>query len=168
MRTVLRAVASWRPLAILLAGVGAAVTIYLLLRLHGWTGMAWLIPSFGASCALVFGVPDSPFSRPLSVIGGHLVSSAVGIAVLALLGAGPEAMALAVGCAIMAMMATGTMHPPAGGDPLIVIATGASVGFLLSPILIGTAVICALGYAYRALRARQLAAPQSPTTGKAM
>lgn len=146
---VLRAAASWRPLAILLAGLGAAATIYLLLRLHGLTGLAWLIPSFGASCALVFGVPDSPFARPLSVIGGHVVSSAVGLAAMALLGHGIGAMAIGVGSAIAAMMATRTMHPPAGGDPLIIIATSAAPTFLLAPILIGTAAISLVGFLYR-------------------
>ena len=69
-----------RPLGVLFAGVGAGLTILALLMLHDATQLAWLIPSFGASCALVFGVPDSPFANPVSVIGGHLVSSSVGLA----------------------------------------------------------------------------------------
>ena len=152
---MLRAAASWRPLAILLAGLGAAATIYLLLRLHGLTGLAWLIPSFGASCALVFGVPDSPFARPLSVIGGHFVSSAVGLAAMALLGHGIGAMAIGVGGAIAAMMATRTMHPPAGGDPLIIIATSAAPTFLLAPILIGTTAISLVSFVYRTVTGPQ-------------
>jgi CBS-domain-containing membrane protein len=163
MKTVLLAAASWRPLAILLAGAGAAVTIYLLLRLHGWTGMAWLIPSFGASCALVFGVPDSPFAKPFSVIAGHLVASAMGLGTMAVLGHGPLAMAAGVGLGIAAMMATRTMHPPAGGDPLIVIATSATPSFLLMPVLLGTLLISLAGLGFaRARRATQPRQRSSP------
>jgi len=135
------------PLAILVAGVGSAATILALVWLHGRTGLAWLVPSFGASCALVFGVPDSPFAKPISVIGGHLVSSAVGLGTMALLGHGPLAMAVGVGLAIAAMLATRTMHPPAGGDPLIVIALSAGPSFLLTPILVGTVLISLSGIA---------------------
>ena len=143
-----------RPLGVLLAGVGAGLTIFALLMLHDATRLAWLIPSFGASCALVFGVPDSPFARPVSVIGGHLVSSSVGLAAMALLGHGPLAMAVGVGCAIAAMMASRTMHPPAGGDPLIVIATSAAPMFLLTPVLVGTVAISLAGLVFRLVRRR--------------
>ena len=144
-----------RPLAVLLAGLAAAAMIYALLQLQSASHLAWIIPSFGASCALVFGVPDSPFARPASVIGGHLVSSLVGLVAMAALGHGPLAMAVGVGCAIAAMMVTRTMHPPAGGDPLIVIATAAAPTFLLTPVLVGTIAISLAGFAFRQLRTRR-------------
>ena len=143
-----------RALPALLAGLCSAGVIAALLGLHGLSGLTLLIPSFGASCALVFGVPDSPFARPKSVIGGHLVSSAMGLAALWLFGAGPIAMALGVGMAIAAMMLTRTMHPPAGGDPLIVILAGATPVFLLSPILAGTVLIVLAGAAFGWARKR--------------
>ncbi|MEO5640417.1 MAG: HPP family protein [Sphingomicrobium sp.] len=146
-----RAALAMRPVAIIAAGVGAALTIAGLVLLHGATQIALLVPSFGASCALVFGVPASPFARPLSVIGGHLVSSTVGLIAMALLGHGIAAMAIGVGGAIAAMMATRTMHPPAGGDPLIIIAVNAAPTFLLAPILLGTLAISVAGFAYRAV-----------------
>ena len=142
--------------------MGAGLTILALLMLHDVTRLAWLIPSFGASCALVFGVPDSPFARPVSVIGGHLVASTVGLAAMALLGHGPVAMAVGVGCAVAAMMVSRTMHPPAGGDPLIVIATGATPMFLLTPILLGTLLIVGLGSAFRILRATRQPSATAP------
>ena len=143
-----------RAITVLVAGVGASLTIFALLMLHDMTRLAWLVPSFGASCALVFGVPDSPFARPVSVIGGHLVSSSVGLVAMALLGHGPVAMAVGVGCAIAAMLASRTMHPPAGGDPLIVIATSAAPVFLLTPILLGTVAISLAGLVVRLLGRR--------------
>ena len=142
------------PLAILVAGLGSAAMIFALVWLHGRSGLAWLIPSFGASCALVFGVPDSPFARPVSVIGGHLLSSAAGLGVVALLGHGPAAMAVGVGVAIAAMLATRTMHPPAGGDPLVVIAAAATPVFLLTPVLAGTLAIALAGEVFQLVRRR--------------
>lgn len=138
-----------RPAVILLAGIGASVAIYVLAVGHAWSGMATMVPSFGASCALVFAHPESPFAKPLNVIGGHLVSSVVGLLILAVLGDGPVALAVGVGFAITGMMATRTMHPPAGGDPLIIIATGASASFIVTPILLGTIAIVAIGMVYR-------------------
>jgi len=141
-----------RPIAILVAGVGGALAIFVLATIQSRTSLAMLVPSFGASCALVFAHPESPFAQPRNVIGGHLVSSAFGLLALAVLGTGPIAMAAGVGLAIAGMMATRTMHPPAGGDPLIVILTAAPIGFLAQPILFGTCVIVLIGAAYHRLR----------------
>ena len=155
MRERARAAFLARALPALVAGVCSAGVIAALLGFDAVSGLALLIPSFGASCALVFGVPDSPFARPTSVIGGHLVSSAMGLMALWLFGAGPIAMAVGVGLAIAAMMLTRVMHPPAGGDPLIVILAGATPVFLLSPILAGTLLIVLAGAAFGWVRKRR-------------
>ena len=151
MKLLTRPAIATPAVAILAAGVGAGLTIAALVLFNGATHIAFLVPSFGASCALVFGVPASPFAKPLSVVGGHVVSSMVGLIAMALLGHGIAAMAVGVGGANAAMMATRTMHPPAGGDPLIIIATSAAPSFLLAPILLGTAAISLAGLAYGAL-----------------
>ena len=133
----------------LLAGLGAAVAIFALAAVQGRSGLALLVPSFGASCALVFAVPESPFSRPRNLIGGHLLSSAVGFVALAILGQGPVAMAAGVGIAIIVMMLTKTMHPPAGGDPLIIILLAPPLMFLAMPIVVGTVLIAVFGLLWR-------------------
>ena len=155
-------------LAVLAAGVGGGLAIFVLAAVHARTNLATLAPSFGATCALVFANPQSPFSRPANVIGGHLVSSAIGLVTLAILGSSPLALGVGVGLAIAGMMATRTMHPPAGGDPLIVILTGAHIGFLIEPILFGTIAIVLIGAAYHAVSGVQYMTwpvrprPQSP------
>ena len=101
----------------------------------------YLIAPFGASCVLVFALPQSPLAQPRNVIGGHLVSAAVGLLVFTLLGAHPWSFAIGVGLAITAMQITGTLHPPAGADPIVVILAKAGWLFLASPILIGAVVI---------------------------
>ena len=78
----------------------------------------------------------------------------MGLMALWLFGAGPIAMAVGVGLAIAAMMLSRTMHPPAGGDPLIVILAGATPIFLLSPILAGTVLIVLAGAAFGWARKR--------------
>lgn len=103
--------------------------------------IALLMAPFGASCVLLFCAPDNPLSQPRAVVGGHLLSTATGLAVMALLGPGPLSIALATGLAIAVMMATRTVHAPAGADPALVMLTGQSWGFLLTPVLPGTLLL---------------------------
>ncbi|HVY21538.1 MAG TPA: HPP family protein [Bauldia sp.] len=131
-----------------LAGLGGAVTLGVL-AVCAWMAVTPLIIApFGASCVLLFAVPASPLAQPRNVIGGHMLSALIGIAVLALLGPSPLAMAVAVGIAIAAMRLTGTVHPPAGADPIVVIAAGAHWWFFAVPVGIGAAilVVCAVVY----------------------
>lgn len=114
------------------------MAIYILAQLQAWTSIALVAPSFGASCVLIFAVPESPLAQPRNVIGGHLVSTACGLATFAILGTSPIALGVGVATAILMMIATRTLHPPAGGDPLVVILTAASPSFLLEPVLLGT------------------------------
>lgn len=132
----------------LISGAGGFVTIYILAWLSLSLDALLLVAPFGASCVLVFALPQSPLARPRNVIGGHLVSAFIGIVVFALWGAQPFSFALAVGLAIAAMQATDTLHPPAGADPIVVLVTGASWSFLAVPILVGTVVIVAMAFCY--------------------
>jgi CBS-domain-containing membrane protein len=130
-----------RAIAAAISGLGGFVTIYLLARLSASLNTVLLIAPFGASCVLVFALPQSPLAQPRNVIGGHLISAFVGLAVLTLFGVSPLTYALAVGLAIAAMQLTGTLHPPAGADPIVVLLAGAGWPFLLTPILAGTVSI---------------------------
>jgi CBS-domain-containing membrane protein len=73
-----------------------------------------------------------------------------------LLGAHPWSFALGVGLAITAMQITGTVHPPAGADPIVVILAKAGWLFLLSPVLIGTLTIVAVAFAYHRWGSRRV------------
>ena len=50
-------------------------------------------------------------------------------------------MAIAVGTAIACMQLTGTVHPPAGSNPVIVMLTAPGWNFLLTPTLIGALLL---------------------------
>ncbi|CAK7003427.1 MAG: hypothetical protein DELT_00127 [Desulfovibrio sp.] len=106
-----------------------------------------LMGTFGASAMLLFGAPQVPFAQPRNVIGGHVVSALVGIAVVEILGdVSHITPALAVAGAIAAMHVTGTLHPPGGGTALLM-ATGspavAQYGFLaaLFPTAVGSGIL---------------------------
>ncbi|MDQ0470621.1 HPP family protein [Labrys wisconsinensis] len=134
-----------------LAGTGGFLAVTLLAATTQASGILLLIAPFGASSVLVFALPQSPLAQPRNVIGGHLVSTAVGLAAFALLGATPLAFGLGVGLAIAAMLLSGTTHPPAGADPIVVVLAGASWPFLFVPVLAGAAAIVALGIAFHRL-----------------
>jgi CBS-domain-containing membrane protein len=138
------------------SGLGGFIVIYLLALLTADFHTLLLIAPFGASCVLVFALPQSPLAQPRNVIGGHLVSTTVGLVTFTLLGSQPLSFGIAVGVAIAAMELTGTLHPPAGADPIVVLLAKASWTFLLSPVLTGAIAIVALGFVYhRAISRRR-------------
>lgn len=137
-----------RGLPALVSGLGGGLAIGLLAQLAAMLQLALLIAPFGASCVLLFALPQSPLARPRNVVGGHCLSALVGLAVLHAVGDGGFACALGVGLAIAVMQVTDTLHPPAGGDPLVVILTGAGWPFLGLPVLAGTLALVALAWAY--------------------
>jgi len=107
-----------------------------------------ILGSFGASCVLLFGYPDAPFSQPRNVIFGHLLSSLIGLAFLTLFGPHWWSVALSAGTAIAFMMLTRTVHPPAGSNPIIVFLTQPSWGFLVFPTLVGAIVLVVIALIY--------------------
>lgn len=138
----------------LVSFVGTVVAI----AVTGWLSLMsatpWLMASFGASCVLAFGVPDSPLAQPRSILGGHLLSTLVGLLVLYTLGNHWWSCALAVGLALALMQQTRTLHAPAGANPLVVLASGATFGFLVTPVLLGSLVIVAVAWCVNNARSR--------------
>lgn len=115
------------------------------------TDLPLIIAPFGASCALVFGAPASQLAQPFNVIGGHLISAALGLLAASLVASPPLAMAIGVGLAIAGMLLTNTLHPPAGANPIVVVLASAPVTFLLAPVLAGALAIVVLGAIYHRL-----------------
>lgn len=130
---------------IALAGLGGVIAMSLLGLLGATMQTTLVLGSFGASCVLLFGFPDVPFSQPRNIVAGHFLSSLIGLAFLKLLGPSWWAMGLATGTAISVMMMTRTVHPPAGSNPVIVFLSQPSWEFLLFPTLIGASVLVPVG-----------------------
>lgn len=136
--------------------IGGAVAITLLGLVGADIHQTVLIAPFGASCVLLFAAPESPFAQPRNLVCGHLITAAVGIAVLWLFGNAIWAIGLAVGVVIALMELTGTVHPPAGANPVVIMLAGkVTLSFLLAPILLGVMVLLLMALAINNLRGRR-------------
>ena len=130
------------------AAIGIAAAIICLGGLAAAAKTPLVLGSFGSSCVLLFAYPQSLFCRPRNFIGGHMVSSAVGLVCLEAGGPHYWVMGAAVALAFVAMQFTGTIHPPAGGNPVIVFLMNADWSFLWFPTLAGTLVVHAVAVAH--------------------
>lgn len=120
-----------------LAGIGAIAAIGVTGALSFYAGAPLLIAPFGASAVLLFSVPTSPLSQPMNVVGGHVVATAVALALHLVLPGTWWAAAIAVGAAISLMALLRVTHPPAGADPLLVFASDPGWSFLGMPVAVG-------------------------------
>jgi CBS-domain-containing membrane protein len=128
------------------AGLGIAIAIGVMEWLSQASHYPLTVIPFATSIALVIGSPDAEPAQPRALIGGHVVATLVGLAMLKLTGPSPSAAAVAVGFAILAMYLTGTFHPPAGIDPLLVVSNSLPWSFLLAPVLAGALLLTAFAY----------------------
>jgi len=123
------------------AGTGGALAIATLVILGHATDNLLLMAPFGATCVLIFSLPASPLSQPANVIGGHIISSAIGLTLHTFLPLDWWSMGLAVGIAIAAMSILRVTHPPAGADPLVVFLSSPGWDYLIFPVAIGSIVL---------------------------
>jgi CBS-domain-containing membrane protein len=137
--------------SVALAWAGGVLAIAAVSEMTNLLSTPLVLGSFGATCVLVFGYPDVPFSQPRNVICGHFLSSLIGVIFLIVCGPHWWAAGLATGTAIAVMMLTRTVHPPAGSNPVIVFLTQPSWSFLLYPTLAGALIIAALALFYNNL-----------------
>lgn len=103
---------------------------------------AWfIVASMGASAVLLFATPHGALAQPWPLLGGHLVSAAIGVTLAKLIPESTLAAALAVALAIGAMYALRCLHPPGGATALFAVLGGEAVaalgyGYLIVPVLI--------------------------------
>jgi len=135
--------------------IGGFITIFVLAYLTQVTSTSWLMAPFGASCVLAFGVWNAPLSQPRNIIGGHFISTLVGLIVYHFLGNDTWTLALGVGAAIACMMITKTTHPPAGADPIVVILGAYTWNYLVTPVLIGSIAIVLIALLVNNLRSNR-------------
>jgi CBS domain-containing membrane protein len=134
------------------SALASFVGIALIGLLSRWTvndvfASLYLIAAFGSSSALIYTAPNSDFSQPRNLLGGHLIAGFVGISLYHFL---PLDLlwqsALGVSISIVLMQLTRTLHPPAGATALLVVVGSEEVHqagywFLISPILTGTLIL---------------------------
>ena len=127
----------------ILAGLFSIVTIGVLTLLTYKTDYGiFLLASFGSSMVLLYGYPASPFAQPKNVFFGHLTTYVVGLFFLNFVPLPIYIiLPLAVGFGVGLMILLNVTHPPAGGNPIIVIIGSVSFDYLFSPVITGSAII---------------------------
>ena len=131
----------------IIAGLFSTFTIGILTLLTYKTELGvFIIASFGSSMVLLYGYPESPFAQPTNIFFGHLLTSCVGVIFLYFL---PlpifVIIPLAVGIGVTLMIALNVTHPPAGGNPIIVIIGSVSLDYLINPVILGSIIILVFG-----------------------
>jgi CBS-domain-containing membrane protein len=140
--------------AVLAGSAGGALAIAAM-EIYSVTAQFPLVAiPFATSIVLVMGSPKAEPAQPRALVGGHLISTAVGLAAVKLLGPGVWVAAVAVGLAMIAMHLTGTFHPPAGIDPLVVVINGMPLSFLIVPVGAGALLLAAFAFAWHNIVAR--------------
>ena len=131
----------------ILAGVFSTITIGALTYLTYKTSFGlFLIASFGSSMVLLYGYPESPFAQPKNIFFGHLLTAFIGIVVLKFIPLPVYiTIPIATGLGVCFMILLNVTHPPAGGNPIIVIIGGVSFEYLISPIILGSIIVLVFG-----------------------
>ena len=141
----------------LLAGIGAGVTIGILGYITYESILSdtnyglWLLASFGSTVVVVFGYPSNVFAQPKNVFFGHLITTLVGVIFVTFLEVNFFTIGLAVGVGVMLMIFLNITHPPAGGNPIVVMIGGVSFQFLIFPVMVGAITIIIGGIIYNSL-----------------
>lgn len=128
------------------AGIGGLLAIGAVAWLTHVTGHPLLMAPFGATCVLLFSVPGSPLSQPANVIGGHIVSTAIGLLLHTFLPVAWWSLGLAVGLAIAVMAVLRVTHPPAGADPLVVFFESPGWDYLGLPVALGSLALIVIAW----------------------
>ncbi|WP_406209586.1 HPP family protein [Kitasatospora sp. NBC_01560] len=104
-----------------------------------------LIPPLAASAALVHGAPGLPISQPRNLVGGQLLSAAIGFATLAATGSTGWGAAVAAGLSLGAMMLARLSHSPAAATSVIVVLQAPPAAHFLPLLALSTALLVAIG-----------------------
>ena len=131
----------------ILASISSIITIGILTLLTYKTSYGvFLIASFGSTMVLLYGYPESPFAQPKNIFFGHLATSLAGLFVLYFI---PLPLyinlPIAVGAGVALMIMLNITHPPAGGNPIIVIMGSVSLDYIINPIISGTIIVLIFG-----------------------
>jgi CBS-domain-containing membrane protein len=100
--------------------------------------------SLGGSAVFLFGLTRAAAAQPRALFGGHLGGALIGIACYPLFGDSLWVYILAQVLVLWYMLFTGTVHPPAGANPIIMIHGHCSILTLWEPVLVGVLSLAAV------------------------
>ena len=94
---------------------------------------------------LIYGYPKSSFAQPFNIFFGHIITTLAGLIILYFIPLPALFLIpLAVGFGIFLMTLFNAVHPPAGGNGIVVMLENMSFDFLLFPIITGAVLIIVL------------------------
>lgn len=145
-------------ITLLFAFIGIAV----MAAVNQYVANPYLLASFGSTAVLIYAAPKAPFSKPKNVFFGHVFSAIVAITLCIVFDAVDilddlnwMACGLCVMLAILVMILTGTVHPPAGATALTIpISYICDYMFVVRPIAIGILVMMGVAYLANHLRSK--------------
>lgn len=114
-----------------------------------WPGYPMIVASMGASAIILFFISSSPLAQPWPLVGGQLVSAAVGMACALNISEISTAAATAVGGSVLLMLSFRCLHPPAAATSLTPIMAGQSItslgySFVLVPVAVNVITLLVL------------------------
>jgi len=111
----------------------------------------FLLASLGGTAVFLFGLTRSPAAQPRALFGGHLGGAFMGIACYQAFGDSLPVYVLALVLTFTFMLVTRTVHPPAGANPLLMVAAHADWSALLQPVLLGIGCLVAVAVVWSRL-----------------
>jgi len=138
---------------IIWSAIGATVAIGLALWLVTDDHSMLLLASLGGSTVFLFALTDSEAAQPRALFGGHLGGALIGILCFQLFGDALWVSVVALVLTMVVMVATRTIHPPAGANPLIMVHHHASFMALLKPVGLGVLTLFLVAMIWSHLRA---------------
>ena len=121
--------------------IGAATGIGLALWFVGVPSSPFLLASLGGSTVFLFVLTGTAAAQPRALLGGHLGSALIGVICFQAFGDASWVYVLAMILTIIFMLATRTVHPPAGANPLIMIHEHAGFFNLWQPVGLGVVIL---------------------------
>lgn len=103
-----------------------------------------------ASCILVFAAHSGPLSQPRPIIGGHILSTTIGLISWSIFGKSIPIIIITLTIVLILMSLTKTIHPPAAASALVAINFETGWGYLI-PITIGALLIVIISILYNNL-----------------
>lgn len=120
---------------------GATIGLGLALWFIGVPISPFLLASLGGSTVFLFGLTRAAAAQPRALFCGHLGSALIGIVCYQAFGDAMWVSVVAVAAALLFMLTTKTVHPPAGANPLIMIYEQADLSCLWQPVFLGVAIL---------------------------